>query len=89
MAMAARYLKLSPDEVLVAATRNAAYAVGRGRAAGRLEAGYPADLLLLEADDHRELCYAFGTAPRLKVMIAGRWVWPLSARPRAVAWAAG
>lgn len=79
MAMAARYLKLSPDEVLVAATRNAAHAVGRGREVGRLEAGYRADLQLLETEDHRELCYGFGTAPRMEAMIGGRWVWPATA----------
>ena len=73
MAMAARYLKLTPDEVLVAATRNAAYASGRGAVAGRLEAGFAADLLLLEAQDHRELCYAFGQTPRMQVMVGGIW----------------
>lgn len=73
MAMAARYLKLTPDEVLVAATRNAAVACGRGAETGRLEAGYRADLLLLEAQDHRELCYAFGAAPRMRVMVGGAW----------------
>ena len=74
MAMAARYLKLTPDEVLVAVTRNAAYASGLGALVGRLEAGFAADLLLLEAQDHRELCYAFGEAPRMRVMAGGAWV---------------
>jgi len=73
LAMAARYLKLTPDEVLVAATRNAAVACGRGAETGRLEAGFAADLLLLEAQDHRELCYAFGEAPRMRVMVGGAW----------------
>lgn len=74
MAMAARYLKLTPDEVLVAATRNAAVSCGRGAETGRLEAGFAADLLLLEAQDHRELCYAFGEAPRMRVMVGGVWM---------------
>lgn len=74
MAMAARYLKLTPDEVLVAATRNAAYASGRGAAVGRLEAGFAADLLLLETQDHRDLCYHFGQTPRMRVMVGGVWV---------------
>jgi imidazolonepropionase len=73
MAMAARYLRLSPAEALAAATRNAAYACGLGERVGRIQEGFAADLLLLEGDDYRDLCYGFGGAPRLRLMIGGRW----------------
>jgi imidazolonepropionase-like amidohydrolase len=41
---------LSPMEVLVAATRNGARAMGREREVGTLEAGKAADLVMLDAD---------------------------------------
>lgn len=73
LALAARYLRLSPAEALVAATRNAAVASGRGDRAGRLAAGWPADLVVMDAEDPRDLCYRFGGNPALAVMIGGAW----------------
>jgi len=76
MALATRYMGLSPAEALVAVTRNAACAVGRGDRAGRLVEGWPADLLILETDDYRDLAYRFGASPVHAVMIGGRWLQP-------------
>ena len=74
MAIANRYLRLTPAETLTASTINAAHAVGLGGRVGSLEAGKQADLLLLKAADHRHLSYFLGGNPVEKVMIGGRWV---------------
>ncbi len=60
MALACRYMKMTPAEAVVATTVNAAYAVGRGDDLGRLQAGYIADVLILDTDDYRHLAYRFG-----------------------------
>jgi imidazolonepropionase len=61
MALACRFMKLSPAEAIVASTVNAAYAVGRGGSIGRLQAGFAADLLVVDPDDYRHLAYRFGS----------------------------
>jgi imidazolonepropionase len=78
LALATRFLRLTPAEAIVAATRNAAYASGRGSMAGRLEVGWSADLIVIDADDHRDLAYRFGTNPVAGVMIGGEWTRPLA-----------
>jgi len=60
MALAARYMKLTPAEALTAATINAAFAIGRGNTVGSLEVGKQADLLILDVSDYRHLAYRFG-----------------------------
>jgi imidazolonepropionase len=57
IALACRGMKLTPAEALVAATLNAAYAVGRGDQIGSLEVGKQADALILETPDYRHLAY--------------------------------
>lgn len=74
LALACLLLRLSPEAALVAATRNAAHAVGRGNRVGTLEAGKQADLLLYEVDDYREIPYRFGLLPPAAVVKAGRVV---------------
>jgi imidazolonepropionase len=61
MALACRYMRLLPAEALVAATLNAAHAIGLGERTGSLEPGKWGDLLILEAGDYRHLSYRFGT----------------------------
>jgi imidazolonepropionase len=61
LALACRYMKLLPAEALVAATLNAAHAIGLGHLVGSLEAGKQADLLVLDVDDYRMLPYRYGT----------------------------
>lgn len=61
IALACRYMGLTPAQALVAATRNAAYAIGRGEDIGSLEPGKQADILILETADYRHLGYRFGT----------------------------
>ncbi len=60
LALACRYMKLTPSQALAAATLNAAYAIGRGGEAGSLEIGKLADVLILDAPDYRHLGYRFG-----------------------------
>jgi imidazolonepropionase len=55
MALACGELRLSPEEALLAATVNAAWAIGRGDRAGRIAAGYPADLVCLNVESYRGL----------------------------------
>ncbi|HEX9371434.1 MAG TPA: imidazolonepropionase [Roseiflexaceae bacterium] len=57
MALACRGMQLTPAEALVAATLNAAYAVGRGTQVGSLEVGKQADVLILRVADYRHLSY--------------------------------
>ncbi|MFO7168200.1 MAG: imidazolonepropionase [Chloroflexota bacterium] len=60
MAIACRYQRLLPAEALVAATINAAHAIGLGGRVGSLEPGKDADLLVIDAPDYRHLAYQFG-----------------------------
>jgi imidazolonepropionase len=60
MAIATRYQKLLPSEALNAATINAAFAIGLGEMVGSVEVGKHADLLLIDATDHRLISYEFG-----------------------------
>jgi imidazolonepropionase len=60
IALACRYMKLTPAQAIVAATLNAAHGVGRGGEIGSLEGGKQADLLVLDVPDYRHLGYRFG-----------------------------
>ena len=60
IALACRYLKLTPAQAVAAATINAAAAIRREGEIGSLEAGKQADLLLLSVPDYRHLAYRFG-----------------------------
>ncbi len=51
---------LTPHEAIVAATANAAHALGRGKRTGALIEGRRADIVVLETDDERELAYRLG-----------------------------
>jgi imidazolonepropionase len=71
MALAVRLNGLTAQEALTAATVNAAAALNRPEA-GRLEVGLPADLIVLEGPDWRDLPYALGTNTVREVWISGR-----------------
>ncbi len=74
MAIACRYQKLMPSEVLNAATINAAFAVGSGDTIGSIEVGKRADVLILDATDFRQLSYEFGGNSVEKVIKNGKIV---------------
>ena len=61
IALACRYMGLTQAQAIVAATLNAAFAIGRGHEVGSLAPGYQADLLILDVDDYRQLGYRYGT----------------------------
>ena len=61
IALACRYLRLTPAQALAAATLNAAFAVGRGDMVGSLQVGKQADAVILDVPDYRHLGYRFGT----------------------------
>ena len=61
IALACRYMKLTPAQAIAAATINAADAIGRAERIGSLHPGKQADLLLLSVADYRHLGYRFGT----------------------------
>ena len=60
VALACAHLGMTPAEAICAATFNAACAVGSGAVAGSLEVGKPADLIVLNASDYREIPLHFG-----------------------------
>lgn len=55
--LACTQMKLAPEEALSACTVNAAHVLGRADRIGRIEAGYDADLVLLDTADWRHLAY--------------------------------
>ncbi len=61
IALACRYLKLTPAQALAAATINAAYAIRQHTNVGSIEVGKQADLLILDVADYRHLAYRFGS----------------------------
>ncbi len=60
IALACRYLRLTPAQAIVAATINAAAAIRRQDRIGSIEPGKQADLLILDVPDYRHLGYRFG-----------------------------
>ena len=75
MAIGCRYMGLTQAQALVAATLNAAYAIGRGAEIGSLEPGKQADFLILDVDDYRQLGYRFGTNLVQTVVKKGKILW--------------
>lgn len=76
MALACRYLHLTPAQAIAAATINAAAAIARSDRIGSLEPGKQADLLILDIPDYRHLGYRFGTNLVQMVIKKGK-IYPL------------
>ena len=60
LSLACTQLRMTPAEAIAAATINGAYALGRERTVGSLEAEKQADLAVYEVEDYREIPYYFG-----------------------------
>jgi imidazolonepropionase len=73
--LASTQLHLSPAEALSACTVNAAHVLGRADSAGRLTAGYAADLVLLDAPDWRYLAYHLAGPVVAAVVKDGQVAW--------------
>jgi imidazolonepropionase len=74
IALACRYMAMTPAEAISAATINAAHAVGLGHEVGSLESGKRADLILLDAPSYAHLGYRFGINLVRTVVIEGQVV---------------
>ncbi len=78
IALACRYMRITPAQAIAAATINAAAAIGRADQVGSIEAGKQADLLVLSVPDYRHLGYRFG-ANLVKTVIKKGQVYPIRA----------
>ncbi|WNB91360.1 imidazolonepropionase [Bacillus sp. NEB1478] len=74
MNLAALKLKMSPEEIWNAVTVNAAYAIGRGNAAGSLLEGRNADLVLWDVPNYKYVPYHYGVNHVNKVWKNGKVV---------------
>ena len=72
VATAAPWFRMTPGEVIVAATLNAAYSLGRQATCGSLDVGKRGDLLVLDCPHPDEVCLAVGAPLLDQVVIAGR-----------------
>lgn len=79
MALATRFMHLTPAQALAAATINAAHAIKRGDRVGSLELGKQGDLVIWDVPRYQHLSYRFGTnlakivVKRGQVVYAARW----------------
>jgi imidazolonepropionase len=71
VALACRYMALTPAEALNAATINAAHAVGLGHEVGSLEPGKRADIIVLDIPSYQHLGYRFGANLVHTVLVGG------------------
>ena len=76
IALACRYMHLTPAQAIAAATINAAGALRRADTIGSLELGKQADLLILKVADYRHLGYRFGTNLVQTVIKRGQIIYP-------------
>ena len=74
IALACRYMGMTPAEAISAATLNAAHGLGLGGEVGSLEPGKRADLILLDAPSYQHLGYRFGTNLVHTVIVGGEIV---------------
>ena len=74
MATAAPWFRMTPGEVIVGATLNAAYSLGRQASCGSLDVGKRGDLVIIDCPHPEELFLAVGAPVLDQVVIAGRVV---------------
>jgi len=92
VSLACREMRMTPAEALVAATINGAHALGRAATAGSIEHGKPADLIVFNVSDYRELGYHSGMNLVHLTMKRGEFIYqegdvaPLAAERLRLAW---
>jgi len=92
VALACRELGMTPAEALTAATINGARALGCTATAGSIEPDKPADLIVLNVSDYRELGYHSGMNLVHLTMKRGEFIYeegdvgPLAAENLSLAW---
>lgn len=74
ISLAAVKYRMTAAESLSAVTVNAACAIGQGDRLGRLEVGLPADLVIWDMNDYRELPYHYGVNLAKMVIKKGKVV---------------
>jgi imidazolonepropionase len=74
MTLACLRLRMTPEEVINAATINAAHALGYAYRVGSLEAGKRADVIILDIPTYTYLPYQFGVNHVEAVIKTGRVV---------------
>jgi imidazolonepropionase len=72
IALACRYMGLTPAQAIAASTINSAHAIRMSDTIGSLEVGKQADLLILSVPDYRHLGYRYGTNLVKQVIKRGR-----------------
>jgi len=72
LALACRYMGLTPAQAIAAATINSAHAIRRSEMIGSLEVGKQADMLILSVSDYRQVGYRYGTNLVKQVIKRGR-----------------
>ncbi len=76
IALACRYMELTPAQAIAASTINAAAAIRRTEILGSIERDKQADILILSVSDYRHLGYRFGTNLVSTVIKKGKQVFP-------------
>ena len=76
IALACRYMELTPAQAIAASTINAAAAIRRNEIIGSIESGKQADILVMRVADYRHLGYRFGTNLVSIVIKNGELVFP-------------
>ncbi len=71
---AAPWFRMTPGEVIVGATLNAAYSLGRQASCGSLDVGKRGDLIVLDCPHPDEICLAVGSPLLDQVVIGGQIV---------------
>ncbi len=61
IALACRYMGLTPAQAIAASTINSAHAIRKSDKIGSLEVGKQADMLILSVSDYRQVGYRYGT----------------------------
>jgi len=75
MSVACTQMRLTPAEAWVAATINAAYALGIEFATGSITRGKLADLVIWDAENHRQVPYFYGEHLTQVVIKRGKVIW--------------
>nr|WP_298684182.1 imidazolonepropionase [uncultured Dongia sp.] len=74
LSMATTFFRMTPEEVLLGATRHAAKALGLQQSHGMLKTGMAADIAIWSVDRPAELSYWFGGNPCAGIIKSGAWV---------------
>ncbi|WP_043933743.1 imidazolonepropionase [Bacillus sp. EB01] len=74
MNLACMKMGMSPEEAIIAATINAAHAIGKALEIGSLEAGKQADILIADVPNYKQLLYYYGMNHTHSVIKKGKVV---------------